>query len=610
MSYGILPTGFNKKTISEIETSILNRLREFFGNDIDLTGMNPVVKFSESISEEIANVWEMLEATYNAIFPVGATGILADLHANMRGGSRKPAITANGEVTFVKASSETVVIPSGTIVDNGLSGASLVQYTVDDSVSMLSTAILSRGSAGLTDYFVGQSSTERIFDAKSIVWISDSPNGSPAYVSGTDYVAYVSGDDAITWITGHGPTAGSYYYVKILGYSEKIAVTCTVAGVIGNVLENELNHLPTPITGISSVFNTDAITNGTDIESDIALDTRTMLAPWPQVNWEDIQAFVVNLELVRAAKVIEHLGWFETVVATWNTPTSKSDYDSIVNSIVGYKMAGQAPCHLLSLTKGTTGGKDYFPTDTVYTNIHAIGAISDHQDLSNPYVELADYLAYNEGTDFIDWSPAGNEPTTGHAYFVQLFPAITLAYETKIWIRGKITLKSGSNLATINNNVLDAESVYFNSLGVNENVLREKVASIIVGSTGVASLENFRFRVTLRVFRSTSGEIDWLPFVFVNEAEAFTMMLESAHDPDFHGMNSNEDGSGTAYAPTAPPAYDGGGSWLPGHVGIDWTGASSYPPAGSYYYVVGGIIDNDIYIGTYEIAKLEGVDLT
>jgi len=214
MSFGILPSGFNKKTISEIESSILDRLREFFGNDIDLTGMNPVVKFSESVSEEIANVWEMMEATYNAIFPIGATGILADLHANMRGSSRKPAIAATGEVTFSKSSSESVSIPSGTIIDNGLTGDSRVQYTTDESETLIAIFSIVRASVGLVDDFSGQSSTSLIYNVQNIVWISDSPSGSSPYESGTDYVAYTPGDDRITWITGHGPVANTAYYVK------------------------------------------------------------------------------------------------------------------------------------------------------------------------------------------------------------------------------------------------------------------------------------------------------------------------------------------------------------------------------------------------------------
>jgi len=591
MSYGIIPSGFARKSEQDILNSIIARQQAFFGGDINLTGLtNPITKFDEAIATELGELWESLEEVYNAIWPMKATGKLSDLQINLRGGSRRQATAGSGYVTFEKATTNSVTITSGTLVDNNLTGSSLIQYAADETQILPSVLAFERG-VGLTDYLSSQPECNLFLEAQGLAWVSLSPSGSSPYVSGVDYVAYVAGDDKIVWITGHGPAAKTTYYVQFVGYSAQIYCTCTVTGSAGSVLSRALSHLSSPITGISGVFNVDAI-SGLDEESDLAVDARALLMPFPQVGSASVAGYINNLPGVRSVKIFDYLGWFDAVVAGIQIPMSNSTYTSILNSILSYKMVGAAPCYVLRLKKGAAGGTDLFPTDTVYTGIYEIGVVSDHEDLSNPYKEVSDYVAYSPHSDLIDWSPGGVEPTTGNYYYVQLFPAFTVAYNVKLWIYGTVTLKSGYTLDDVSIDVLKAEEVYVNSLAINQNVMRENVSSIVVDNQGIASLDDFRINVIMRIKRG-SGSYDVAP-VYVGKN--FNLILT---DPYF--INSEEDGSGTAYTPGGPPA-------IVGHeLRIPWAGGT-VPDEGDYYYIRGSV-DADILIGMGEIAILEGVNL-
>jgi len=592
MSYGIGSNGlFTIKPLATIRNDVIERLKDYFGTDVDLTGMNPIVKFTEAISEEIYQEWTLQNEVFNSQFPQFSKGLLVDLHMNLRGLWRTEQLAASGTLVFVKNVSDSVTIPSSTSIDNNKGGAYYIEYTTDEAVIMSEVIQFTRGG-GSTDLLSYQQDADKFFDAIGIDWVAEQANGNNPYTEGVDFVTYVSGDDAIEWgIGGTEPSEGDVYYVKFTGYSARIPVTCTTPGSNGNVNTNEIYHLGTPISGISSVTNDIAITNGSDRETDLQCIGRILKAPFPSVNKLAVESFLRNKPEVRGAKVIEHLGWFEPVVAFERTPVEQETYNRILTDLLNFKMVGAAPCHILEIIKGTVNGEDIFPLDTPYNNVYGVGFISDREDGFDPYEPGVDYLPYQTETDTINWSPAGggtSEPSEDDKYYVQLVHALTLAYEVLIEVIGDVTLQTGATLSEVEDSVLDDEAAYFNALGITEDVYRERASAIITSQDDVLRLQNFKFSVILRVQRGEGVNVDDLP---LEHGELITTVY----------VNSDEDGGGTEYSDYT---ISTGVPWQ-----IDWSVSGNKPDETDFYFLKLEV-DADILMQDKEIAKLTGVSLS
>lgn len=587
--YGITDAGFVRKPDSQIRQDKIDRLREMFGEDFDITGMNPIIKIAEVEVDDIAELWDLAEDIYNAKDLPNAVGIDVDKSLNNIGLTRKDAVAAYTTITFVKTNATSITVPSGTLVDNGLTGDSLVTYETDEFKTLPEVVRFYRGTVGNTDLLSSQDNASHLFDAQDVAWVAANPDGTGPYTEGVDFVAYVAGADAITWgIGGVEPVAGTYYYVKFVGMSARLDATCTETGIKGNVQSRELNHLPSPISGITNVYNDNDVTTGKEEETDNEAISRGMKASHPQMNDEDHAAEILNLPDIRSAKIVEHLGWFEMVVAAWRSPIPQEVYDETLAHLREYKYPGPIPCHILRLTRkmADPNGFDEFPDP--YNDVEGVLWVSDNYDGSSPYTEIVDYAQYNSGNDTIDWSPGGAEPAGGSIYYAKLKEALVIAYEVQIRILGTVTLASGYTLTQINDDALDLESAHFNALQIDESVYKETTSAFIIDHIGVIRLQDFRFEVIMRMERGNIlGGTDTLP-------------LENGSIISIDYVAENEDGSGTVY--TDPADY------LLSGFDIDWSPGGAEPGAGEYYYVK-AVVDADIIIGDWEIAKLTGVDL-
>jgi uncharacterized phage protein gp47/JayE len=73
MSYGLTDTGFVRKTLLEVQADLEDALKSAFGDNIRLDNKSVFGKLVGTFAQPIADVWELAEAVYNAMYPSSAT---------------------------------------------------------------------------------------------------------------------------------------------------------------------------------------------------------------------------------------------------------------------------------------------------------------------------------------------------------------------------------------------------------------------------------------------------------------------------------------------------------------------------------------------------------
>jgi uncharacterized phage protein gp47/JayE len=120
VDYGVTNTGFVSKTYTDITTSMEDRLKHLFGEDIDLTPGSPIKVLTDLFSVELLKLWGELENTYKAGFVDSSSGDSLDSIGNLLGVVREDGTVSSGYVTFKRTTilpeGSTRIIPAGTIV--------------------------------------------------------------------------------------------------------------------------------------------------------------------------------------------------------------------------------------------------------------------------------------------------------------------------------------------------------------------------------------------------------------------------------------------------------------------------------------------------------------
>lgn len=111
--YGIISTGFSKKTYNDLLSGLETKLRsaDLFGQDIDFTDQDPLKQFSVPIIELFSEMWELGEQIFYAPSPKYAESNNLSSTGKFIGISRKQATRATGIVRFTGTAGTS--IPSG-----------------------------------------------------------------------------------------------------------------------------------------------------------------------------------------------------------------------------------------------------------------------------------------------------------------------------------------------------------------------------------------------------------------------------------------------------------------------------------------------------------------
>ena len=116
--FGVTEEGFNIKGLDVILSESMDRAREMFGANLDLTATSPLRKILEATAAEDAELWKRMEDLYYSNFISTALGDNLDLLGEDMG-LRRRQLFAEGEVTFTlnnPAPGRKYVLLEGTIV--------------------------------------------------------------------------------------------------------------------------------------------------------------------------------------------------------------------------------------------------------------------------------------------------------------------------------------------------------------------------------------------------------------------------------------------------------------------------------------------------------------
>lgn len=112
MSYGITENGFVKKTFAEIAAETTAELRAALGSNIQLDDVDPLGQIKGVLDERESLLWELGEATYNAVANIdSAEGVALDNAVAFNGISRLAA--TNGTAVITITGTPATVIPAG-----------------------------------------------------------------------------------------------------------------------------------------------------------------------------------------------------------------------------------------------------------------------------------------------------------------------------------------------------------------------------------------------------------------------------------------------------------------------------------------------------------------
>jgi len=115
--YGVVPTGFRRKTADEIREDFQNKYKTAFGNDFDVSDDSPEGVEIGIYNELLSNANEVLEAVYYACLPDYAQDISLDNASSASGVSRlgpKKSVVTQVELSTLGASD--VIVPIGTVL--------------------------------------------------------------------------------------------------------------------------------------------------------------------------------------------------------------------------------------------------------------------------------------------------------------------------------------------------------------------------------------------------------------------------------------------------------------------------------------------------------------
>jgi len=132
--YGVTADGFVVKDLAAIRDSMTAKIREVYGDDIDLSDTTLAGQLLQSTAYAIAECWQVLESVHYAGFLNTAAKTNLDAVAVIQGIARKAATPATGTVRFSRTTISAVsyAIPAGTRVSNA--DGSLIFETTADGV--------------------------------------------------------------------------------------------------------------------------------------------------------------------------------------------------------------------------------------------------------------------------------------------------------------------------------------------------------------------------------------------------------------------------------------------------------------------------------------------
>lgn len=279
MSFGVTVDGFVAKSLEVIKAELEADWRSEFGASTDLDPQTPDGQIIGIMSERLAELWELAEASYAAFDPDQATGTALDALAALTGTVREPA-----EPSTVTA---TLTGTAGTVVPAGKTASVLGTGVRFDSTAPATLVALTAWQA-TTAYVVGDRRTNAGNVYRCTQAGTSAGSGGPTG-TGTSIV-----DNTVRWdFLGVGTAAADAPMESELT-GPKVAAARTLV-----VIE-------TPVSGWQGVINILDAVLGRDVETDAAerLRREEELRAAGRATADAIRAYILkNVEGVTACGV-------------------------------------------------------------------------------------------------------------------------------------------------------------------------------------------------------------------------------------------------------------------------------------------------------------------
>ena len=146
--FGLSNNGFKKMRYSDIISSMEQRARNLYGEDINLTERSPLGIFIQVVAWFLSIIWEVAERVYNSAYVDTATGVNLDKVAKYIGIVRIGAEKAVGEVTFF--GDDGTLISEGFLVqtEDGVQFETTESGMIDAGEITLSVRAMEAGTSG------------------------------------------------------------------------------------------------------------------------------------------------------------------------------------------------------------------------------------------------------------------------------------------------------------------------------------------------------------------------------------------------------------------------------------------------------------------------------
>jgi len=297
MPFGLTSSGFILKRLADSKSELETIYRSIFGAGIKTTDDTVFGKLIGIQAEREAEVWELMEAVYNAFYPNSSSDISLDRVCEITAIVRNEATSST--VTAYLAGTTATVIPLGTLFsvqDSGEQFASLATVNLSGSNFSITTLTSSGGFAAATAVAHGRA-------VGSYVFIN---NANEEEYNGLVKILAVPTADTFTYaITGSpaSPATGT------IDADPATAVNCESVNK-GSIeaLATTLNNIVNNISGLTRVSNYLDAEKGNNTETDSELRTRRVntLRGIAAARLEGIRAFLLTVPDVTSATVFEN----------------------------------------------------------------------------------------------------------------------------------------------------------------------------------------------------------------------------------------------------------------------------------------------------------------
>lgn len=242
MPYGLLPTGFQPKTMQVIIEEVNALFHAEYGTSFDMSNRTPQGHIVGIMAEREALLWEILEAIVSSTDPDAAFGVYLDSLLALSGTIRRSATRSTAMLTLTGDAA--TAVPQGTQFSNRVTGE---RFATDISATLYSVP----ARATMTAYSLGDRVTN----------------------TGSVYIAIVAGTSSIgVGYLGKTPSNidGPFLRWRYLGEGAAVADVPATSLNTGEIvgISGDITVIENPISGLDGVINITDADLGTTLETD------------------------------------------------------------------------------------------------------------------------------------------------------------------------------------------------------------------------------------------------------------------------------------------------------------------------------------------------------